>query len=213
MTVDSMICPPSRTSWYLHRHIPDLDITVVELDPDVVELAAKYFNVFSDRNYRIAIDDGRKFLMKDKRVYDLIFLDAHRGPYIPFHLLTQEFYQLVRAHLAPRGVVVHNTDPTAMLFESAVATLATVFAQQDFFHAGQNTIIVAYDGRRKTAAELERRAIAVQGRYNFKYPPRDLLKHRFDYTAPNSAKLLTDDFAPVNALRAIRRHNHLEGRN
>jgi len=32
-----------RTAWYLHKHVPKLDITCVELDPAVVELAQKHF--------------------------------------------------------------------------------------------------------------------------------------------------------------------------
>ena len=34
-----------RTAWYLHKHVPTLDITCVELDPAVVELATKHFGV------------------------------------------------------------------------------------------------------------------------------------------------------------------------
>src|SRR5262245_22497828 len=30
-----------RTAWYLHKHVPKLDITAAELDPAVVELATK----------------------------------------------------------------------------------------------------------------------------------------------------------------------------
>ena len=41
--------------------------------------------------------DGRVFLNRSKDVYDLILVDAYHGGYVPFHLLTKEFYTLVKA--------------------------------------------------------------------------------------------------------------------
>jgi spermidine synthase len=34
-----------RTSWYLHRFLPQVPVTSVDLDPTVVELSHKYFGI------------------------------------------------------------------------------------------------------------------------------------------------------------------------
>src|SRR5215468_11271492 len=135
-----------RTAWYLHRFLPDVPVTSVELDPTVVELARKYFGVRDEPNFRVVNQDGRLFLQESKDKYDIILIDAYRGPFVPFHLLTKEFYQIVKDHLAEGGVVAQNVEPSTMLFDSAVKTINAVFPQLDFYKASGNIVTVAYDG-------------------------------------------------------------------
>ena len=101
-----------RTSWYLHRFLPDVAVTSVELDPTVLELAHKYFGIKEEPNFHVANRDGRIFLADSKERYDIILIDAYRGPFVPFHLLTKEFYEIVKSHLADGGVVAQNVEPT-----------------------------------------------------------------------------------------------------
>src|SRR5262249_43824838 len=124
-----------RTSWYLHRFLPDAQITSVELDPAVLDLAKKYFGIREDAKFHVVNQDGRTFLTESKERYDIILIDAYRGPFVPFHLLTKEFYQLVKNHLAEGGVVAQNVEPSTMLFDSAVRTIHSVFPQLDFYLA------------------------------------------------------------------------------
>ncbi|MEZ4634689.1 MAG: fused MFS/spermidine synthase [Caldilineaceae bacterium] len=76
--------------------------------------------------------DGRRWLQQQPadRRFDFILVDAYRPPYIPFHLTTVEFFDLVRNHLAEDGVVAINvgrTDRDYALVESMTATLRQVF--------------------------------------------------------------------------------------
>src|SRR5215470_16512337 len=75
-----------RTSWYLHRYLPNVQVTSVELDPTVVELARKYFGIKEEPNFQVVNRDGRLFLAESKERYDVILIDAYRGPFVPFHL-------------------------------------------------------------------------------------------------------------------------------
>ena len=122
-----------RTSWYLHRFLPNVSVTSVELDPAVVALSRKYFGIRDEPNFQVVNRDGRIFLSESKDKYDIILIDAYRGPFVPFHLLTKEFYQLVKSHLAEGGVVAQNIEPSTMLFNSAVKTIHAVFPQLDFY--------------------------------------------------------------------------------
>ena len=196
-----------RTSWYLHRHMPALEMSAIELDPEIIRMARQYFGVRGEENFNIIEGDGRRAMMADESRYDLIFVDAYRGPFVPFHLLTREFYTLLRDRLTDGGVVAQNIEPTTMLFESAVATLLEVFDQVDFYHAAGNVVAVAYRGPRRAEASLQARAEALQTQFGFRYDLRDFLSQRKFFTPDAAVEPLTDDFAPVNALKAIERHN------
>ena len=164
----------------------------------------------------------------------MILIDAYRGPFVPFHLLTKEFYQIVKEHLAPGGVMAQNIEPTTMLFDSAVNTVHDVFPMVEFYDAsgndvGGNIAMIAYDGQYLSTADINKLAEKRQTTYNLRYDLRKMLEHRFTLkavvadqktyynvvnqagqeTAPidEKAKILTDDFAPVESLKAIERHN------
>ncbi|HEY1244269.1 MAG TPA: fused MFS/spermidine synthase [Hyphomicrobiaceae bacterium] len=195
-----------RTAWYLHKHMPALDISCVELDPAVVELAEKHFGVRPEDKFRITVSDGRNYMVKSPGAWNVIMIDAYRGPFVPFHLLTEEFYKIVKSRLKPGGVVVQNVEPTTMMFDSAVATIQKVFANVEVYNADGNIVTVAYDGPRRTQEELMARAEALQKRHRFVYPLAAFLPER-RVAKRSPGKVLTDDFAPVESLLAIDRHN------
>jgi hypothetical protein len=92
------------------RHYPQAHIDLVEIDPVVVELAEKHFHFTPDARMRVFVEDGRAFLRRNPDLqWDAIVLDAFgSGGRLPFHLMTQEFLETVRAHLAPEGVLLAN---------------------------------------------------------------------------------------------------------
>jgi spermidine synthase len=196
-----------RTSWYLHKSMPDLKFTAVDLDPQVVRLAGQYLGVKAEPNFEIAVLDGRMYLVRNQKTFDIILVDAYRGPFVPFHLLTREFYALVKQRLEPGGVVVQNVEPSTMLFDAAVATIGAVFPNIEFFQGGGNIVIVGYDGPRKDMAELKRIAAERQKKYDFRYNLVELLDRRYQPAWNKGRAPLTDDFAPVEYLKAIDRHN------
>jgi spermidine synthase len=195
-----------RTVAYLNAALPDTDIVAVDIDKDVVDLAKKYFAFKESERLRAVVGDGRSFLIRDSNRCDVILIDAYRGPFVPFHLLTREFYALVKSRLAPGGVVVQNIEPSTMLFDSATATLNSVFANVDLYDGGGNVVAVGYDGPRLSQAELAAKAAAAQNRYELRYDLRTIVAGRRVLTRP-TGKVLTDDFAPVETMRAIEQHN------
>jgi spermidine synthase len=196
-----------RTAWYLHKSIPELQLTAAELDPSVVKIDEKYLGIKNEDNFQVNVVDGRMFLTRTDKTFDIILVDAYRGPFVPFHLLTREFYQLAKKRLNPGGVVVQNVEPTTMLLDSAVATISNVFANVEFYSGDGNIVVVAYDGPRKELGELKRVATERQAKYKFRYDLSGLLENRFVPKINWSTQALTDDFAPAEYLRAIERHN------
>ncbi|MFW6162890.1 MAG: spermidine synthase, partial [Planctomycetota bacterium] len=91
------------------RDYPEVEIDVVELDPQVVAVADRYFGFEPDgERTRTIVQDGRIYIRDCTRQYDIILLDAFTGGRPPFHLLTREFLELVKARLTPRGVAQIN---------------------------------------------------------------------------------------------------------
>jgi spermidine synthase len=195
-----------RTVSYLTASLPDTGILAIELDKDVVDLAKKYFKFKETARLRTVVSDGRAFLLKDNETWDVILIDAYRGPFVPFHLLTKEFYTLVKSRLNPGGVVVQNIEPSTMLFDSASATLRSVFPSVDLYDGGGNVVAVGYDGPQIPQAELLARAAKVQDRYKLRYDLTKLAADRRVLTRP-TGKVMTDDFAPVETMRAIEKNN------
>lgn len=195
-----------RTVSYLNAALPDASIVSVELDKDVVELGRKYFHFTESARLRTVVSDGRAFLMRDDSRWDVIMIDAYRGPFVPFHLLTREFYALVKSRLTPGGVVVQNIEPTTMLYDSAIATLNTVFPSIDLYEADGNVVAVGYDGPSLPQAELLARAARAQAAYKFRYELRSMAKGRRVFKR-SAGKIMSDDFAPVETLRAIEQNN------
>ncbi|MGN6359705.1 MAG: spermidine synthase [Thermomicrobiales bacterium] len=84
-----------------------IPIDGVEIDPKIVEVGRKYFDM-NEPNLNVIVQDGRYFLKKTDRRYDVIGVDAYRQPYIPFQLTTKEFFQEAYDHLNDEGVLVLN---------------------------------------------------------------------------------------------------------
>ena len=64
-----------------------------ELDPKIVEVGKKYFDM-NMPNLNVHIGDGRLGLEQSPYKYDIIAVDAYRPPYIPAHMTTQEFFEI-----------------------------------------------------------------------------------------------------------------------
>ncbi len=197
-----------RTAWYLHKQFPELDITSVELDPEVFELAIKYFGVGNEKNFEVQVADGRRYMQRQgDRTWDVIMVDAYRGPFVPFHLLTVEFYELVKKRLNGGGVLVENVEPTTMVFEAALKTVGSVFGNVDLYRASGNVVMVAYDGAAKSQSDIYETAEALSERFRLRYPLEPMIGERLSVINLPETPALTDDFAPVESLLAIQRHN------
>lgn len=87
---------------------PDLTVDLVEIDPSVVRVAEKYFDYSLPANHQVYVKDARVFLQQTPKQYDIIWVDVFARHLIPFHLTTQEFFQELKRHLTPEGIVVVN---------------------------------------------------------------------------------------------------------
>lgn len=185
---------------------PDAQITNVEFDPVVVDMARRYFGYVEDANMKLVVEDARRWLRSTTERFDMIFLDAYHGGYIPFHLTTREFLEIVRERLSKGGVVCSNTWTNQALSDRESATYHAVFG--GFHHyigkLSTNRIVVAAPGGLPSSEAVRARLAELDVT---RKPERLYLKGLFEDhfephpTWPDDAKILTDDHAPVNLLK------------
>jgi spermidine synthase len=116
----------------LHHYFPNAIVESADIDATVVEVAQKFFGIqFNDR-LKVAIQDGRQYLDEQNPTIknDIIIVDAGFGSgYMPYPLVTQEFYQLCKTHLSNTGVVAIHLFHKQEFNAAAVKTIQSVFAQ------------------------------------------------------------------------------------
>ncbi len=100
-----------------------------EIDPEIIRVGREYFGMTQPNLNAIAVD-GRWGIQTSERKYNIIGIDAYRPPYIPWHLTTKEFFQIVRDHLTRDGVVVINVGRSPndrRLIDGLAGTLMSIF--------------------------------------------------------------------------------------
>jgi spermidine synthase len=187
-------------STYLGRFLPEAAITTVEIDPGVITAAKTYFGLRETERLRYRAGDGRVVLNRSSELYDLILLDAYRGGYVPFHLLTREFYTLVKQRLAPGGAAAFNVHDGSKLYASTIRTLGEVFPALDLYPTGIGEVIAVASAAALDKQTLALRAAQLQERHGFRFSLPQLLQRRMDNPQGQAANgdLITDDFAPAD---------------
>jgi spermidine synthase len=181
------------------RYYPRVAIDGVELDPTLNSVARGYFGVGDNPRLRLIAADGRPYLEKTTKHYDLIVVDAYRQPYVPFYLATAEFFRLAHEHLNPGGAIALNVAATPhdkRLSDAIGTTLLTAFPQAWRWRALRfNDVLFALRAP-VTRATLERRAQAARGELRLLLP---LFRSGLSAVQPSGSPL-TDDRAPVEWL-------------
>jgi spermidine synthase len=174
------------------RYFPAAAIDGVEIDPVVSEAGRRYLGLGENPRLRVVNADARPFLRRTEQRYDLICIDAYHQPYVPFYLATREFFELVRAHLAPGGVVALNVSTLPddnRLRDEIAGTLATVFPEVRIWPALRFNHFVF--GLTSPPSALRSLPVPLLG---------DLLERQLSEPVAPSRRPWTDDRAPVEWL-------------
>ena len=183
---------------YLMETSPNMGVEVVEIDPELLGVAKKYFEFKPTEKFNNLTMDGRVFLNSNQKKYDEIFVDAYRnGAATPFQLVTKEAMQLMYNSLNENGLMFVNVISTmngkgSNLFKSEYVTTKAIFDQVKVFpvftksvNENQNIVIMGYKGKNLVAMKGDAQLEKLK-----------LMETNVDSYMQNS-KILTDDFAPV----------------
>lgn len=94
---------------FFRHHLPNVRITVVEINPGVVRVARDMFKLpADDEHLSVVAADGYAYVEGATKQWDAIFVDAYDHRARPGKFEGHEFYAACRARLAPGGVLVCN---------------------------------------------------------------------------------------------------------
>jgi len=172
---------------------------VVEIDPEIVRVARRYFGFPAD--VPVIVEDGRTYVERTPERYDFVVLDAFHAQTLPAHLFTREFFAHVDGILAPDGLLAINMaglpeGPESSAFRSVRRTLAERFAHVRTFAGVQredvktrfrNLLLVASPGELPTPAGTSDLATLAQ--------------NEVQPLADDHAIVLTDDYNPLDELQ------------
>lgn len=184
---------------------PDVQIDGIEIDPVIVDIGRKYFDM-NEPNLNVIIQDGRWALANSSKKYDVISIDAYRPPYIPYSLTTQEFFQVVYNHLSENGVMVINVGRAPQdrrMIDSLYATVRTIFptAYITDLSASYNSILFATMQPTTIQNFMDNYAVLRQDSKTPEFVLQ-IMAQTYDGLQPNptSGIVFTDDLAPVEQI-------------
>ncbi len=180
---------------------PAAKIDVVDIEPDLYKLSQEFFKLDdSYTNIFPLVGDGRNLITKTDNKYDIILGDAYGSIYsVPSHLVTVEFFQLLKSRLSDDGIVMLNiignlSKNKSDFLKSEVKTFKQVFPYSYFLAVEspassntQNFIFIGLNDVTKFDAE----AFKKDEKYSSKL---------LDFYDLDKYHLLTDDFSPVDYL-------------
>ncbi len=198
---------------------PDALLHTVELDPKVLELCEQHMGFKPGPKTPVTIMDGRMFIKRNREQWDWLMLDAYRGGFVPPHLKTEEFYRECAARLSDRGIFISNLHATTELYYSDLKTIQAVFPQVVIFEtAGRGNVIavgvkyrdpIITDPAKWATPESLMKPV-FNGRVDMKAV---LAEHaRLPLNRMRAGQVLSDDFAPVEFLDALKANNADEPR-
>jgi spermidine synthase len=180
----------------------DVDITGVEIDPDILQVARTYFHL-DQPNVHPVVQDARYWLATTGGTYDLVAVDAYRQPYIPFHLTTREFFQLARDHLAPGGAVVVNAGRTRTdyrLVDAIASTMGSVYPSVYLVDVPEFSNTLVYGSAEPITTEDIRHNLGLASEPFVRKVGASAVGEGRLRVSPYHGQVFTDDLAPVERL-------------
>ena len=144
-------------------------IDVVEIDPDIVDIAIKFFFFKPNDKLKVHVQDGFEYVMSlnDQQTYDLIVMDAFEDGYCaPDIFYNSKYVSKLKKQLTPDGIIVLNTLPQCVRHDEELLIYETVF---DNYYISEtissNKIFIGLKGKTPHLKQIKMNADFLQ--YSF----------------------------------------------
>ncbi|MGH9406314.1 MAG: spermidine synthase [Terriglobia bacterium] len=184
---------------------PALQVDAVEIDPDVVKAARDFFGLPTYASWlHVHVADARPWLKRSCGRFDLVHVDLYQGgPYIPFYLVTKQFFRMVRARMTPDGLLmmnVYDAGRKRQILESSGATLERVFPTVLVTsRVPKNYMLFAF-AKRTTAASVRAELRSYEGDPGIARIAGEAASHMAPLEPPTGTVVFTDDHAPIDPM-------------
>ncbi len=181
----------------------DATMDVVEIDPIMTDIARRYFALKDSPKLNIFHEDGRTFLNKNTKKYDLVFMDAFLSYWaIPYQLTTEEAVQRIYSGLNDDGVAFVNMisgieGPAGSFFRAEYATYAKIFPQLYVFKVNQSVAPDKIQNLVLVATKYKNKPAFLKTKDS-----NDILSNLWIKKIVTDISPLNDDFAPVEYLNS-----------
>lgn len=161
---------------FVYHRMPGTVSEVVEVNPDVVSVARRFFHVPPpDDRLAIHVCEGSAFMARAGASYDAILVDGYDGDRLVTELSTPAFFRDCHCRLNPGGIAVVNLWGSDRHFTEFVRRIEAAFpAGTLLLPAEKPGNIAALAFRDGPAAldwsELEARGRALEARYGLEFP-------------------------------------------
>jgi hypothetical protein len=183
----------------------NLEVDAVEIDPKVVEAGVRFFDLHPEQPWlHVHVADARPWLERSRDKYDLVHVDLyHGGPYVPFYLVTVEFFELTRSRMSDEGLLMMNVYDLSknheLLFATA-ATLARVFPSLVVLSRPDGNHILFAFARQRSAAWVRAQLERAPGSEPVRKLAHKAASAVADLEPPAGTPAFTDDHAPVEEM-------------
>lgn len=120
-----------------------ISITSVELDPEIIRCAKKYYPSATDYDkLNIIQSDALQYVMQTKEKFDLITVDLFVDTYVPEQFFTLEFLQKLKSIISPNGNLLFSRLKDGYKYEHELwKNLKTVFPGKTEIETEGNSIL------------------------------------------------------------------------
>lgn len=156
---------------FVHHHLPEARIRVLEIDPQVVAIARQCFLVPADGDrFEVIIGDGAEYMARQDIAADLIMVDGYDAESHVEALATRKFYADCRDRLATGGMLVVNLWGGDREFSDVLKRIEEAFPAGTLcLPARKLGNVIAFGFRDAPGpqrwADLRRRASALESRF------------------------------------------------
>jgi spermidine synthase len=160
---------------FIYHRMPQTAIEVLEVNPDVVSLARRYFQLPpADERLEIRVCDGGQFMARPGAAYDAILVDGYDGDRLVEELSSRAFFSACLKRLAPGGMAAVNLWGSDRRFDEYLGRIEAEFPAGTLCLPAEKPGNIIVFGFRDAPGELRwadlgERALELEARYGLEF--------------------------------------------
>ncbi len=131
----------------INKDFPDTQIVSIDIDPIMVDIARKYFDLEGISNHRVIVDDACRVIVEPenfdlyKQSFQVAFVDIYIGSKYPELGKSGNFVSAIKNMVSPGGLVIFNRMYTKEHQDEVNYFIDFI---QEFFHDVQTLVVAGY---------------------------------------------------------------------